>query len=167
MKIDKRNFSTKVSPTQYNLYKYKIKDIVIHGKKKNYRYKVGDTIYSLVLSKYNYFRYILVSHLSNDSWKYFIKNKESYITSLGLLTVVIEHLIGIIEFNRFSKVILPEDLEDIDDIENAIIKSSINNQKKNNNITLKVFWFSDDMSEDDLKNNKSDELKLVIFHNEK
>lgn len=140
------NFNLSISKTQYDAYKYKIKDTVSYSKRKLYRYIVDDVIYNLRTESTYKFLYNI--ECKDSEWKKF---KESewirYLTSFNLVDTIKSHLQSILTTNELGGCDLPDI---IDDLELNITSDS---DKR-----LKVDWFRDKTYRPSNK-----EVYLVIF----
>lgn len=144
--MNKLNFKTDLSKTQYDLYKYKIGEVVSYGKRKVYRYPVNGVIYNLKTE--HTFKYLYEVGVDQKDWDSFKESEwENYLFELNMYEDIIDHLKGLVGFNNFGTIILPEGL----DLPNeSYVKSDLE---------LIVDWFRDPSFRP-----KSHQVYFVIFH---
>lgn len=144
--MNKLNFKTDISKTQYDLYKYKIGSSVSYGKRKVYRYPVNGIYYNLKTEPN--FKFLYEVGVDQRTWDSFVEDEwETYLYELNLYEDIIDHLKGLVGFNNFGKITLPEGL----DIPN---ESSIKSE-----LELIVDWFRDTKFKP-----TSNQVYFVIFH---
>ena len=145
--MNRLNFKTSISKTQYDLYKYKIGDYVSYGKRKVYRYPVNGVVYDLKTEIF--FKYLYKLQIPEERWEVFIKDDwETLLHELNLYEDVIDQIKGLVEFNGFKDIKLPDGLELTD------LKLNPNSE-----LELIVDWFRDESIRPNDK-----QVYFIIFH---
>lgn len=161
------NFNPSPSKIQYDGYKYKLEEgisylggeYLSYNKRRLHKYKVHNKIYDLKTE--DFFKYLFYVEVNENSWKKFKDEGkwEYYLSTLNLLDPIINHIIGLIKFNKFSSVILPEELEELN------LRENLKLYDKNSNIknlkTMTISWFSDEF----IRIPNPNHINLSIFHN--
>lgn len=144
--MNRLNFKTSISKTQYDLYKYKIGDYVSYGKRKVYRYPVNGVVFDLKTEIF--FKYLYKLQIPEERWDIFkVSEWETILYELNLYEDIIDHIKGLVIFNNFGKITLPEGMEIPNE---SLIKSDLE---------LIVDWFR---NPDFRPNDK--QVYFVIFH---
>lgn len=144
--MNKLNFRIEPSKTQYDLYKYKIGNVVSYGKRKVYRYAVNGVYYNIKTEQF--FKYLYEVLVPKPEWDKF-KNEswEEVLYELNLYEDIIDHVRGICQQNSFKSISLPEEID---------FEPEVN---PNAGLELIVSWFRDPV----FKPN-SNQVYYVIFH---
>lgn len=160
------NFNPSVSKIQYDGYKYKLDEGIVcnldgnlsYNKRRLHKYRVNEVIYDLRTE--DLFKYLFHVEVNESSWNQFKDEGywEYYLSSLNLLDYIIKHIVGLVKFNRFTEVILPEELKELDLYSKLKI---CNPNKVKSPKTLEIGWFSDEFN--GIPN--SNHINLAIFHN--
>lgn len=160
------NFNPSASKIQYDGYKYKLDNNLTYNvegelsynKRKLHKYRVNEIIYDLRTE--DYFKYLFHVEVDEETWEGFKSDHkwEYYLSSLNLLELVIRHISGLVKFNKFTNIILPEELEDLG-LHQSLKLTSLSKAKYPK--TLDVRWFGDDYTSVP----HPGYVNLAIFHN--